>query len=423
MLRIDPVTARIATDYQHPYLELVRLLTEAAGIEHSLMKTYLFGLFSVKEKYNKVRGDLSTYSFQEHAPAGRGGTSVLRDKDSILAVALEEMQHLGMVNRFLAALGAAPNFIPHVFPYSSDVYPFDLELRALDRYAAATYVWIEADECSLSLASGCAGRCEPKQFIADIFKVLREGSPKFNKKFPGADLGQEIPNHVGSIYHAIVETTQAVAAHPPRFLPTQFPWGEWIQTMNWIVEQGEIAHYRLFRGIFTGEAFGSDHSIWKHEPKSPDCPFHPFVPMSAYSHRPNSIPNDSARRVAWLANLHYWIILTLLDASYRSTDLRLLYKGVDNMTLGLWVLGGWLAKKYSIGLPFDQFGPQYMLGKNAACNIPIIHTLVVEAQDIARQLLKDQLLPPEYDLKIFDLTLAGLQPGLTDPDAPLTPSP
>jgi Ferritin-like len=92
-----------------------------------LMKTYLYGLFSVKEKYQKVRGDLSTYSYQEHAPAGRGGTSVLREKDSILAVALEEMQHLGMVNRFLAALGAAPNFIPHVFPYSSDVYPFDVD--------------------------------------------------------------------------------------------------------------------------------------------------------------------------------------------------------------------------------------------------------------------------------------------------------
>ena len=423
MLRIDLTTGNIPRDFDDNYLELVQLLTEAAGIEHSLMKTYLYGLFSVKEKYRKLRGDLTNRSYEEHSPAGRGGTRVLKEKESILDVALEEMQHLGMVNRFLAALGAAPNFIPHVFPYSSDVYPFDLELRSLDRYAAATYLWIEADDCALCASERCEGKSEPKAFIDEVFEVLRGGSSKFNTLFPRAKKAPRTPNHVGSVYHAIVDVTQKLAANPPAFLPKTFPWAEWVQKMNWIVEQGEIAHYRLFRGIFTGEAFGADAAIWKLPPDSPDYPSHHFKPQSAYPGRPNTIADPKARRLAWLADLHYWLVLTLLDAAYRSSDLRLLYKGIDNMTLALWQLGEWLADKYAVGLPFDQFGPQYMLGRIPASSIPIIRLLVKEAQNCAKQLNEEKLLPPGYDLKIFDLTLAGLQPGLDDPDAPLTPSP
>jgi hypothetical protein len=421
MLRINQETGEIPRDYRDNYLELVRLLTEAAGIEHSLMKTYLFGLFSLKKKYHDLRGDITTYSFKEHAPASRGCTTVLREKKTVLSVALEEMQHLALVNRFLAALGAAPNFIPHVYPYSSDVYPFDLELRSLDRYAAATYLWIEADACSLSLAPECEGQSEPKEFIAEVFEVLKGGSTKFRARVAKTAKPGRIPNHVGSIYHAIVEATQRLAADPPAFLPPNFPWGEWVQKMNWIVEQGESAHYALFRNIFDGEAFGSDASIWKLPKSDPSYPCHRFKPLSAYSSRPNTIPKLEARRLAWLADLHYWLILALLDSVYRSTDLRLLYKAVDHMTLALWQLGELLGNKYKVGLPFDQFGPQYMLGRTPQTGIKIIRALVVEAQGCAQALADDKLLPPTYDVKIFDLTLAGLQPGLDDPDAPRTP--
>ncbi|MFN0077853.1 MAG: ferritin-like domain-containing protein [Prosthecobacter sp.] len=422
MLRIDHKLGVIPRDYHDDYLELVQLLTEAAGIEHSLMKTYLYGLFSIKPKYHKLRGHLKNTSFMQHSPGGRHGSSVLHAHETVLAVALEEMQHLGMVNRFLAALGAAPNFVPHHFPYTSDVYPFDLELRPMDRYAAAMYLWIEADTCALSLSKKCAGKSEPKRFIEEVFRELKRGSPRFRARFAGEKAGAQVPNHVGSVYHAIIETTQRLAASPPDFIPANFPWNDWIQKLNWIVEQGEIAHYQLFRGVFTGEAFGSDARIWKHTPGSPDYPVHLFTPQSAYTHRPNTIRNEKARRLAWLSNLHYWLILTLLDGSYRGTDLRLLYKGIDNMTLSLWQLGDWLALKYKTGLPFDQFGPQYMFGRTAQTSIPIIERLVLEARNCALALQKEKLLPPDYDLKIFDLTLAGLRPADTDPDAPRTPS-
>jgi hypothetical protein len=421
MLRINHKKGGIARDYRDSYLELVRLLTETAGIEHSLMKTYLYGLFSVKKKYHKVRGDIKKYSFKEHSPAGRGGTAVLRKKDNILDVALEEMQHLGLVNRFLASLGAAPNFIPHIFPYSSDVYPFSLELRSLDRYAAATYLWIEADECALSIAPKCKSKSEPKKFIEEVFAVLKAGSPDFKLKFGSAKGLLNVPNHVGSVYHAIIDATKQLAASPPPFLPINFPWGEWIQKMNWIVEQGEIAHYRLFRSIFSGVAFDSACNVWALSPEHPDYPSKHFETQTAYTCREHTIKKEPARRLAWLANLHYWLILALLDSAYRSTDLRLIYKAIDNMTLALWQLGDWLAEKYSTGVPFDQFGPQYMLGRTPKDSIPIIRALVLEAQNYAEELDKDGLLPRNYDLQIFEITLAGLRPGLDDPDAPRSP--
>ena len=311
MLRIDRRNGTIPIDYQDPYLELVHLLTEGAALEHALMIAYLYGLFSIKDRYAAVRGDLSTRSYLEHSPAGRGGESVLEHKDTFLDVALEEMQHLSLVNRFLADLGAAPNFTPHEFPYTSDLYPFDIELRSVDQFAAATYLWIEADASALSLRPAQPKEAEPKKFIKRVRAVLRKGSRRYRE----VAIDEERLNHLGSLYHRIVQYTQLVAANPPDFLPPEFPWGDWESKMNWIMFQGELTHYRFFRSVFTGEAFGQDEGIWEPGKR---FPAHHFRPQTAYTARPHSIRDEKARRVAWLSNLHYWIILSLLDLAYRS---------------------------------------------------------------------------------------------------------
>ncbi len=310
MLRIDAKQGQIPTDYHDPYLELVHLLTEAAAIEHSLMLVYLYALFSIKERYAHVRGDIRPRSFLEHSTGGRGGTTVLVRKDTFLDVALEEMQHLSLVNRYLADLGAAPNFTPHEFPYTADLYPFDLELRSLDQYVAATYLWIEADACSLSLKPSCRKTGEPVAFVKNVRKVLRQGARKHHEKA----IDRERQDHVGSLYHRVVQQTQIVAANPPAFLAKEFPWGDWESRMSQVLFQGELSHYRFFRSVFTGEAFGSDERIWKPGPR---FPAHQFAAHTAYTARPHTIRDEKARRVAWLSNLHYWIILALLDLAYR----------------------------------------------------------------------------------------------------------
>jgi hypothetical protein len=400
MLRIDWIKGGIPSDYDDDYLELVRLLTEGAGLEHSLMIGYLYALLSIKKKYHHLQGDITDRSFLEHSPVARGGTEVLLTKDTFLDVALEEMQHLSLVNWYLVALGAAPNFIPHTFPYTSDIYPFEIDLRSLDRYVAATYLWIEADRCKLSLAEPCQNVSEPPGFIREVRRVLKEGSRRFHE----TPVDEKRLNHVGSLYHDIVRQTQRVAAKPPAFLPAAFPWGEWEDRMNWILYQGEMTHYRFFRGVFTGESFGGDKHIWK---PGPNYPSHEFKRQTAYTGHPNTIGNPKARRLAWLADLHYWVILCLLDTAYRSGTRKLCYKGIDNMTHGLWHLGRHLAEEYKTGLPFDPMGPQYTLGRNHQMSLHILRRLVLEASGKAAK-LKD-LLPERYDPKLIEITLAGLE--------------
>ena len=415
MLRIDWNTGRIPTDYHDPYLELVHLLSEGAALEHSLMIEYLYALFSIKDEYAKVRGDIATRSFLEHSPAGRGGTTVLQRKETFLDVALEEMQHLSLVNRFLVDLGAAPNFTPHSFPYTSDLYPFDIELRSLDQYVAATYLWIEADDCALSLHPACAATRQPLALIKQVRRVLSSGSARYREH----PIDEERLNHVGSLYRRVLELTQTVAAKPPAFLPKEFPWGAWESRVKWILFQGEISHFEFFLDIFTGKAFGSTDRIWRPGPK---FPAHHFTWKTAYTARPHTIADDSARRVAWLSNLHYWIILTLLDTAYRSRGfsafysaarLDYQYKAIDNMTQGLWLLGQQLARVYQVGVPFDAMGPQYGLGRTHEHAIHLIAHLVREAQRDAQQLAAEGLLPRGFDLRLYEMTLAGLEPATT----------
>ncbi len=402
MLRVDPHTGTLPADYDDDYLELIRLLTEGAGLEHSLMIGYLYTLFSLKEQYAGVQGDVTLKSYLEHAPTGRANTEVLRKKDSFLDVAIEEMQHLALVNRYLAALGAAPNFLPHSFPYTSDIYPFNIELRSLDRYTAATYLWIEADACALSLHPSCESTREPIAFVREVRRVLHDGGRRHHER----PIDERHPDHVGSLYRRIIAQTQRVAAAPPPFLPADFPWAEWQQKMSWIHFQGEITHYRFFRSVFTGEAFGADARIW--EPGQ-DYPSHALTWKTAYPGHSHAIANPEARRLAWLGNLHYWIILTLLDTAYRVPERKLQYKAIDHMTLGLWSIGHELVVRYQVGLPFDAMGPQYTLGRTHELSLAIVRRLVLEARGKAKALAAAHLLPPGYDLDLFEMTLAGLE--------------
>ena len=128
-LRLPPGEAPAATivrDFADPYLELLRLLREAAEIEHSLLVQYLYGAFSLKPAYEAV--------------AGRGDPNA-RD---LLGVAIQEMQHLRTVNQLLVALGAAPHLDRQDFPYEPDIYPFALNLEPLGRASLAKYVYTEA---------------------------------------------------------------------------------------------------------------------------------------------------------------------------------------------------------------------------------------------------------------------------------------
>ena len=400
------VKGTIVDQYADPYLELVHLLQQAAGLEHSLMASYLYAAWSLKPEYVNVRGSLTDASYMLHSTTGPRGMGVLSGDSTLLQVCIEEMQHLGKANRLLVALGVAPNFSPHPYPYASDIYPFPLDLLSMDRYVVATFLWIEAPNGALSADLGEPAH-SPAGLNAEVAACLRDGA----RRHHSFDIADGPMSHVGAIYRRILAVTQRVASNPPGFLPSNTAWGHLEKSITDLMLQGEVGHFRFFERMFTGEAFGSDASIW--DPRNPDYPSKNLIRGTAYLNRADTFEDEAVRRLAWLGNLHYWIILSLFDTAYRYADAsdviqrKLAYKAIGNMTQAFWVLGCELAER-GAGMPFDPLATQYGLGRDELSALEVIKLLVYEARDQAQRLESDGLLPDAYDKGVFEGTLDGL---------------
>lgn len=388
-----------ADDFADPYLELVHLLTQAAGLEHSLMASYLYAAFSLKPQYAEIRGNVNDELFGLHRLDG-GLDSDLEKRHTLLAVAVEEMQHLGSVNEFLTVLGAAPVLTPHAFPMTADIYQFSIDLRSLTQPVAATFLWVEAESCKLA---GHEPGSEPPAFQDLVTGAL--------SRLPDP-IDEQPVSHLGSLYNAIVRVAERVAADPPSFAEQYVDWPGWLSRMGWILGQGEIAHYRFFRDIFTGEAFLPDSShpgiVWA-DPTDEIYPSHDLVRGSAWKHSPTAFADDRARELAWLGDLHYWLILGLLDHAYRGRDRAGRYRAVGQMTRALWSIGLELANTYGVGFPFDPLGPNYQFGGNDQLAIHGLLRLANEAATLEQQIAAAGLLPRDYDADALTSLIAQLE--------------
>lgn len=400
-LRRHPSGGLVADDFADPYLELVHLLTQAAGLEHSLMAAYLYAGFSLKPEYATVRGALTADLFGLHR-LDSDDTDDLAKPHNMLDVAVEEMQHLSTVNGMLDTLGAPPVMTPHTFPFAADIYPFSLDLRSLTQPVAATFLWVEAEAIKLT---GHAPGSEPPEFQRLVKKALdRLRDP----------IDREPVSHLGSLYNAIVRVAERVAHRPPAFIDSMVDWPGWLSKMDWILGQGEIAHYLFFRRIFTGEAFApgspDPERVW-HDPDSEIYPSRDLERGSAWRHAPSAIGDENARRLAWLGDLHYWLILGLLDHAYRGRDRSGRYQAVGQMTRALWSIGTTLADTYAVGFPFDPLRPSYEFGKDQKMSVQGILRLAAEAVAAERDIAARGLLPPTYDPAALTSLIAELQGG------------
>ena len=144
---IDIVLNKIRPSFRDAKLELIRLLKEATEIEHSLLVQYLYATFSIKsDRYPRL--------------VGRGDRMPGKSRD-LLGVAIEEMDHLDTVNRFLVELGSAPNLERQDFPYEHTIYPFPLNLEPLSLQSLAKYIYVEASK--------------PRLFMEHVDKGFRPG--------------------------------------------------------------------------------------------------------------------------------------------------------------------------------------------------------------------------------------------------------
>jgi hypothetical protein len=115
--------------------QLIHTLTEAAEIEHNLLCSYLYAVFSMKRA-----GETGLTQAQADA--------VERWRKTILKIALEEMAHLACVNNLLIAVGGAPHFDRPNFPVAPGYHPADVVVRltSFDEATLDHFIFLERPE-------------------------------------------------------------------------------------------------------------------------------------------------------------------------------------------------------------------------------------------------------------------------------------
>lgn len=115
--------------------ELIYLLSEAAEVEHGVMCSYLFAVFSMKDGASDGLTDLQF-------------DAVRRWKKDLRAICAQEMAHLSLACNMLTAVGAAPQFRRPNFPQGSRYYPpgFSLALNPFSQQTLQHFIFIERPE-------------------------------------------------------------------------------------------------------------------------------------------------------------------------------------------------------------------------------------------------------------------------------------
>ncbi|MDP6436326.1 MAG: ferritin-like domain-containing protein [Gammaproteobacteria bacterium] len=361
----------IARDFYDPYLELIRLLKEASEIEHALMIQYIFGAFTLKPQYQELVGSAE--------PTG----------DSFMGVAVQEMQHLAAANKLLVALGSAPNLDRQDFPTEPDIYPFEFSLERLTKLTLARYTYVEAGQNSIPFTK--KSRPADQLFCDQLTAEL------------GSNTGM---NHVPGLYGVFVDQLESAIADGTVQLDGA---DEWLENLKYIMNEGEKQHFGFFRSVFTGEhpALAGGSNPWDLAEDHPDYPSFPVTPNpTAFFGHANQIKSPEARALAWLSDLHYWIMLMLLNLYYRTGSEALNGMAQRHMREPLQSIAGLLAE-YGTGLPFDVLSIGYAPAPDHVGNLEFILRLSEEADTFANKMKSD--LPANYPLGLHAATKRVLE--------------
>ena len=171
------------------------------------------------------------------------------------------------------------------------------------------------------------------------------------------------PNQLGSLYTTILDRLNKLEELED-ILPKPLPdIDKWRTRLEEIKGEGETEHFNVFRSIFLADhsAFVDVDSPWMLDPSHNDYPAYriPINP-TAFPGNANSIDDSKARELAWLSNLHYWLVCMLLDLSYRGFD-KLHTAAREHMVGPLRLIGFQLAKM-GMGIPFDRLSLGYARG-------------------------------------------------------------
>jgi hypothetical protein len=139
--------------------EIIDVLSAAAELEHAIMCQYLFAALSI----DRASPELSP------AASELARTFTLE----LLAIARQEMEHLGIVTNLLIAVGAPPDFDRPNLPLQANYYALDLPLQLLPFGDAFLALAVRLEE---SISDSRAQRALPYYpTIAAIYDRLSDG--------------------------------------------------------------------------------------------------------------------------------------------------------------------------------------------------------------------------------------------------------
>ena len=157
----------------HKRIRLAELLSEAAELEHGLMCQYLYAAFSLKRQ-------------PEEGVSWAQLELMRRWEASIMLVARQEMEHLGLVNNMLTAIGEAPYFERPNFPLGPRHYPIDIpfKLERLTPGALSRFIEFEMprrpDRGSQQRLAAAVPAVKPGRFQS-IGQLYEEVLARFNQ--------------------------------------------------------------------------------------------------------------------------------------------------------------------------------------------------------------------------------------------------
>ena len=359
----DPSSAtRCFTD---PVLELVRLLRNAAEMEHAALLQFSYSAFSLKTGYESVSGYNS------------------KDAMSLLVIAIDRMKRLGVFNRMLGAIGAPPHLVPPHFPFGSDGYPFSLDLEPLSREALARFIWREAPH---ALFDDRTGGSSDAVFVAGIRTMLA------------------VPARGAGIYPAIV-----AAAGEARAAGADLPdLTRWTDVLQLLEQRGRDDRFRFLKGLFLGSdpAFAEHGDVWRLPVTDPTYPSYEIPSNPTTDLIRSSLGSDSAvLALAHLGNLQYATTLSLLDLFFRHHLPAYRSLAVAHMTGPVRSLGRYLPR-LGMGLPFEAIDMADSSALDAKHRLRFVLALLHEGQAAAEAL--GPRLPPDYPLTVNRDTIAKL---------------
>jgi hypothetical protein len=166
----------------HDYL--LMLLHIGSEIEHGLMVQYLYAAYSL--------------GGEQVPPEHR--EKVQRWRDSMVAIAKEEMGHLLSIQNLVCLLGGPISLDREDFPWDSPYYPFPFTLEPLSLNSLACYVYAEMPPRFLTRKGSPAGDPQQRLEPGRRYEEFEDEDKAKIRKAVYARLKGRTPHHVGKLY-------------------------------------------------------------------------------------------------------------------------------------------------------------------------------------------------------------------------------